>query len=137
MATYDWGVDRTFTAATDLGNYQYSFVIAGSVKGECAVVTTAGGSIIGVLQNRPRAAEEATVRVVGFSKVKTQTDGGASPTTWGGFVMTDAVGCAIGCGVGALAASTFSAGISYDAYATATGCVMTEVFVMPHTMRSW
>ena len=137
MATYDWGLDRTFKAAIDLSASQYSFVIAGSIAGECTLATTTGGSVIGVLQNKPRATEGATVRVLGFSKVRAQSSAGASPLTWGGFVKAGSDGCAWGCGVQATAASTFSAGISYDAYATSTGCVMAEIFVQPHSVRSY
>ena len=137
MATYDWGVDRTFTAAVDLSASQYSFVKAGSIAGECTLAVTTGGSMLGVLQNKPKATEAATVRVMGFTKVRAQSSAGASPLTWGGFVKAGSDGCAWGTGVQALAASQMSAGISYDAYATSTGCVLCEIFVMPHTTRSY
>ena len=137
MATYDWGVDRSFKAAIDLSASQYSFVKAGSVAGEVTLAVTTGGSVIGVLQNKPKAAEEATVRVLGFTKVRAQSSAAASPLTYGGFVKSGSDGAAWGCGAQALAASTFTAGIAYEAYATATGCVLAEIFIVPHSVRGY
>jgi Uncharacterized conserved protein (DUF2190) len=70
MATYNWGLDLSFTAAVDLNSYQYYFVNAGSVAGEVIYASTTGASCLGVLQNDPKAGEEATVRVLGVTKVK-------------------------------------------------------------------
>jgi hypothetical protein len=73
MATYNWGLDLSFTASVDLAAYQYHFVKAGSVAGEVTPSSTTGASVLGVLQNDPRAGEEATVRVFGTTKVKAGT----------------------------------------------------------------
>lgn len=130
MATYDWGVDRTFIAAVDLSASQYSIMKAGSIAGECTLNATSAGSCLGVLQNKPKATEAATVRVLGFSKVHIQSDAGASPPTWGGFVKSGSDGKAIG--YISSTASQYACGIFYDTtFTTSTGCIMGEMFVLP------
>lgn len=134
MATYDWGVDRTFKAAVDLSASQYSIMKAGSIAGECTLNATLAGSCIGVLQNDPKATEEATVRVLGFSKVLAKSEGGASPLTWGGYVKSgsDGVACGYINTTAGTSSSAWACGIWYDtAYSTTTGCIFGEMFVMP------
>ncbi len=130
MATYNWGVDRSYTAAIDFSTCgQYRFMVAGSVAGECTVATVNGASYLGVLQNDPKAAEEATVRVFGFTKVLAATDDAASPMTYGGFVKTGSSGKAKGY-LGATAC-TFAAGmLNETAYATGSGAYV-EIFLFP------
>lgn len=72
MAYADQGkVDLSFTSAADLSAEanQYKFVKL-DANGEVVLCTAAGESAIGVLQNRPKLGEQATVRAVGVSKVQ-------------------------------------------------------------------
>ncbi len=130
MATYDVGFDRTFIANADLSSKQYMFVKAGSVKGECAINATVGGSVLGVLQNDPKQGEEARVRVLGFSKVLTDNQGSASTITLGNWIYASASGTATGL-AGAMAVSLFGAGIMYDTTYTSACGIYVEMFVMP------
>ena len=130
MATYDWGVDRTFKAAIDISASQYYLVKAGSVAGECTINTTSAGSCLGVLQNKPKATEEATVRVLGFTKVRANNEAAASPLNWGGFVKSGSDGMAIG--YVDSTASKYGVGIMYDtSYTVAGSGIYVEIFVMP------
>ncbi|OGI00465.1 MAG: hypothetical protein A2Y25_12000 [Candidatus Melainabacteria bacterium GWF2_37_15] len=61
-------LDFSFKAAEDLSNYQYHFIIIDS-NGKVALMNAIGDYPIGVLQNAPGADEEATVRILGISKV--------------------------------------------------------------------
>lgn len=123
MALYSgWGSDQSFKAAVDLNDYQYRFVISGSVEGEITFAATLAGSALGVLQNDPRAGEEATVRVAGISKVMADA---ASALTYGCLVKTGSTGMAIG--MANPAASTFSVG--YCQEAVSSGCRYTEVLL--------
>jgi hypothetical protein len=61
-------LDFSFKAAENLSNYQYHFVIIDS-NGKVALMNALGDYLIGVLQNAPAADEEATVRILGISKV--------------------------------------------------------------------
>ena len=136
MATYNWGVDRTFKAGIpNLGNYQYGFVKLGGPLGACMVVnaSTLGGSIIGVLQNDPVAAcDLAVVRVLGFSKVRTDTEDGASPIVVGNWVKCASNGWAQGCATDefAVAASTWCTGIAMESASSASGQWI-EMFIKP------
>lgn len=59
--------DFTFVAEADLSAKQYFFV---SVSGTGGVVLTgAGATAIGILQNKPTLGQAATVRVSGISQV--------------------------------------------------------------------
>jgi hypothetical protein len=133
MATYDWGVDRSFKAAMDLSACQYRFVAAGSVAGEVTGLVTVGAQSIGVLQNKPRSGEEATVRVLGFSKVC--SDSSSNPT-WGAFVQSSSTGMALGYGA-AQAASKFSTGVMMDTTVTTGSSTMVEIFVTQPALRSY
>ncbi len=98
MATYGgWGLDESFTAATNLSASQWHFVQAGSISGEVAICT--GGSIpgpIGILQNDPLAGEAATVRLFGISKLSTcaavQPGVAASAIIMGDFLVSGSSG---------------------------------------------
>jgi len=62
-------LDLTFVAGEDLSNAQYQFVRI-SDNQTVKLCTTGALDAIGVLQNNPKAGEEALVRVLGTSKVK-------------------------------------------------------------------
>lgn len=123
MATYAWGVDYTFLADVDLNSYQYRFVKAASTAGYVELQATAGASVMGVLQNDPRAGEEATVRVLGFSKVQADA---ASALSIGGFVKAGSTGLALG--YDTMTASTMALGKSYTAVSSGSTSYAT-VFV--------
>lgn len=61
-------LDFSFQAAEDLSSYQYHFVII-DTNGKVALMNAIGDYPIGVLQNAPGSGEEATVRILGISKV--------------------------------------------------------------------
>jgi len=131
MAQYNWGLDQSYTAAVDLSASQYYFVIAGSVAGEVTISATAAASCLGVLQNDPRAAEEATVRVFGFSKVRANTESAASPLVWGQYVKSGSDGMC----TGALnpSACTCWMGRAEESLASGSG-VYVRIFVSPRQM---
>ena len=141
MATYNWGVDRTFKAGIpNLGNYQYGFVKLGGPLGACMVVnaSTLGGSIIGVLQNDPVAAcDLAVVRVLGFSKVRTDTEDAASPIVVGNWVKCASNGWAAGVDTAkfSVTASTWCAGIAMESASSASGQWI-EMFIRPMVLPS-
>lgn len=61
-------LDFSFKAAEDLSSYQYHFVIINS-SGEVRLLDSGAEIPDGVLQNAPASGEEATVRILGISKV--------------------------------------------------------------------
>ena len=67
-------VKATFVAAMDLTDAQYKFVEF-SPMGDGVGVSSNAGLAIGVLQNAPKAGQEAEVVLVGITKVK--ADAGA------------------------------------------------------------
>jgi hypothetical protein len=69
MATYNWGVDKTYRAESDMVNDTYKFVVSATTAGYIKLAAAEGINAIGVIQNNPRAGEECTVRVVGFTKI--------------------------------------------------------------------
>jgi len=71
MAKYQGAVlDLPMTACGDLGAYQYHFVRTASTNGRVQLANGSSGPMpLGILQNDPRDLEEATVRVMGTSKV--------------------------------------------------------------------
>lgn len=132
MATYNWGVDLPFTAAVDLSGYQYYFVHSGSVAGEVAPVTANGASCLGVLQNDPKAGEEAQVRILGVSKVRGDCEGSSSPLSWGVFIKSASQGMAQGY-ISLTAGSTFTQGIVIDdsSYTSGSGGYITAIVFPP------
>jgi len=130
MATYNYQITKTYKAAVDLSASQYYLVKAGSVDGECNINGTLSGSVIGVLQNDPKAGEEATVCVYGFTKVYANTESGASPLTYGGWVKSGSHGQAIGC-TNITNASMYYAGIAQEALATGCGVLVEILFTGP------
>lgn len=64
----------TFVAENDLSAKQYYFVELGTSLGQVDVCDALTDVPIGVLQNKPEAGEEATVMIMGISKVSTDAD---------------------------------------------------------------
>lgn len=62
------GFTITRLAAEDLSASQFRFVAINS-SGQAALVTTAGGGALGVVQNDPAVGEAATIMLDGVSKV--------------------------------------------------------------------
>lgn len=86
MAAYEIniGYDITVDAGADLSSSQFLFLLqAGTVCG-------AGGKALGVLQNNPKSAQGAGVRVMGVSKV---VFGGS--VSAGDYVSSDSQGRAV------------------------------------------
>ena len=72
------GQDITFDAAADLSTHQFKFVIGAAASGNSQLarvtVATANARTIGILQNKPNAANlGAVVRVSGTSKLNVDT----------------------------------------------------------------
>ena len=61
-------LDFSFKAAEDLSSYQYHFVKI-DTSGQARLLNSAVELPDGVLQNAPASGEEATVRMLGISKV--------------------------------------------------------------------
>lgn len=116
MANYNYGIDFPYRAAVDLSDYQYHFVIAGSVAGEVTYAATLAGCVLGVLMNDPTATEEATVRVLGIAPVIADS---TSAIVYGQWVKTGSTGLAIGSAN--QAASTFDVGIALGALDSGSG----------------
>jgi hypothetical protein len=122
-------VDRTFIAAQDMDTHQYRFVIGGSIAGECDKAATAGGSVLGVLQNDPRKGEEAQVRVFGFSKVIANSlTTGSTVAAQFQYVKSGSDGMAWG--FNTPVASALAVGMAMEALTTGSG-VAIEIFVAP------
>ena len=130
MANYAGnGVTHTFLADVDLSNYQYYLMAAASTAGKVTPSITAGGSIIGVLQNDPVAGEEATIVVLGPTKVRVTAEATASPLSFGGWVKSSSTGQATG--FVSATASTWAAGWYMDTAFTSGSGVYAEMFVLP------
>lgn len=72
------GLDATFDAAADLSTHQFKFMIgaaaAGTSQNARVTVSGANGRTIGILQNKPNAANlGAVVRLAGRSKLQVDT----------------------------------------------------------------
>lgn len=134
MATYNSGTAfyKQYRASVDLSASQYQFVTAGSIEGEVKVMSgSVAGSALGVLVNDPKATEEATVCVFGFTKVSANAEEAASPLVAGGLIKAASDGRATG--MLNYSASTWSLGWSSCALATGSG-VYIEMFVRPQYM---
>lgn len=94
MATYSGqGIDISFTADVDLSGSQYRFVAAASTVGKVGGPAAANGTALGVLQNTPKAGEEARVRIAGTTKVELAS---LSAASHGGYLKTASNGQAEG-----------------------------------------
>ncbi len=132
MAKYRWGVDESFTANADLSAKQYFCLVTGSTVGEVAVTTIQGCSIIGILQNDTKIGEEATVRVLGFSKAI--GNGNAFALTVGCMIRAASNGMVEGAS-GSMCASAFQIGTAMQALASGSN-VEVEVFFTPFGFRT-
>lgn len=69
MPEGNYGLDVTFKAAADLSSYQYCFVYISAAN--TVTYCGANGRVLGILQNKPDAANEsAVVRIAGRSLLK-------------------------------------------------------------------
>ena len=63
-------IDKSFAAAADLSTHQFKLVYI-DANGRAALGTAYTSPVMGVLQNKPAAADDvARVRMIGISKVK-------------------------------------------------------------------
>lgn len=130
MSGYRQGWDFPFKAGENFSTCgQYRWVTAGSVEDEVKLSTTAAGSVIGILQNNPQTGEEATVRMLGFSRAYANAEDGGSPLTAGGHIKSGSDGMILG-SIDFAASGYNSAGIALDAVSTGSA-ILVEVFVYP------
>jgi len=130
MATYNWGFDHSFVAEVDMDAYQYRFVRSSSVtSGQIAPATTAGGSVLGVLQNDCKAGDAAVVRMMGSTKLIVDAATTASPITAGGLIKCGSSGMGLGTNTG-FATSAFIVAVALEAMASGSG-VGIEAMILP------
>ena len=122
--------DAPFIAGQDFSTCgQYRFVSAGSVVGEVRLATgTCNPVPIGVIQNSPSTGQEATVRVLGYTKLNCEVDGSGSNLAWRNFVYCASDGqgqgaCITGSPVNAMYVDT---GVT-------SGSVIAQVYLFPFT----
>lgn len=90
------GADLTFKADVDLDGVQYYFVRASSTAGNVQVANGASNPTpVGILQNAPKAGQEARVRVLGPTKVFAVTDS-SNALAYGRYATVNASGQAAG-----------------------------------------
>ena len=116
MAKYNAAVfDLPMTACGDLNSYQYCFVRCASTPGRVELANGSSAPMpLGILQNDPRSLEEATVRILGTSKVWACIN---SAYKYGDFLSSGSVGQAeilgaTGSGVQGVAMEDVAAGAS-------------------------
>ena len=66
-------LDITLTSESDFSSKQYYFCKIGSADNSCALPTALTDVPLGIVQNTPTSGQAATVRVLGVSKVSTDT----------------------------------------------------------------
>ena len=133
MATYKWGVDETYLSDADLSASQYCLVKTASTTGYIDINATAGGSVIGVLQNDPKSrGEAATVRIFGYTKVRANDS--ASSITYGGLLKSGSDGMVEGF-VQTTPGSTFSVGRAEEALSSTGSPILIEMFLWPSTRQ--
>lgn len=90
MATTGVGIRESFIAETDLSAKQWHFVKASSAAGYVEAATGGSGPWpIGILENDPKAGEEATVCLFGVTKVAASgaaTTGAAGAIAMGNYL---------------------------------------------------
>ncbi len=132
MAKYSApAIDLSFLADADFNSSSPGlgrFVVAASTAGYVKLASTLAGSVMGVLQNNPKAGREATVRVFGGTKVLACAEGSSSPITYGGFIKCASNGQALG--ADKLSACSFVVGVALEALASSSG-VYIEAFLFP------
>jgi hypothetical protein len=127
MAKYSgWGLDLSFKADVDFSASQWCLVRPASTAGYVELANTANSSVLGVIQNDPKAGEEATVRVLGTTKVRSNAD--ASALSWGRFLKSGSDGMVAG--YLSYAASVNAVGLCLEALSSGSG-ILTEMFVYP------
>ena len=115
--------DLPMSASGDLSSAQYYFVTQASTAKRVQVATGAcGPAPLGVLQNDPTSGEEATVRILGSTKVYTDA---SSAIVYGDFLTSGSDGQAV-----ITTASAFHA-MALEDLASGDG-VVTEVLLIPH-----
>lgn len=124
MSVYNWGLDLSAEASVDLDNYQYHFV-QWSTGTDRTVGTVSGcdsACILGVLQNDPDAGQEATVRMLGTTKL----------TVTGSVDAGETIHARAG-GVGAKQVTATCAihAFALEGTGTSSGCTVIEVFLLP------
>lgn len=74
---YGEGTDLTYPAAGDLSSYQFR-IVAFNGDGRVTFCGTVGGTTVGVLQNKPSAADvPARVRIAGETRIQVNAAVGA------------------------------------------------------------
>lgn len=118
MANYSgWGYDDSFYADVDFSSCgQYRFVAPASTAGYVKLHATAGGSVLGVLQNNPKAGEVATVRILGSTKLEMDA---ASAASYGGWIKAGSDGQ--GLGYQSITASVVALGVALEAVTSGSG----------------
>lgn len=111
--------DETFVANADMDTHRYTLVVnsAGLLVDR---QFTGGGKVCGVLQNKPKSGEAATVRRHGMSRVR------AGGTIVGGGEFTSTIsGTAVAVGSGDFVVGDAVTGVAsggfFDAYITLSG----------------
>lgn len=131
MANYrDIGIaDATFIADADLTQRQYHFVMCSSTVGNVQLATgTCNPMPIGVLQNSPSLGQEATVRVLGYTKLVCEVDPSGCNLVWRQYVY-----CASdGQGQGASVTGSPVNALYLDTGVT-SGSVKAQVYLFPVT----
>lgn len=123
MAIYSgFGFDLPMSASGDLSAKQYYFMAPASTAKRVLTATGASGPApIGVLQNDPTSGEEATVRILGSTKVQADA---ATAIGYGDFITSGSDGRAV--------VTTGSAFHGMALEALASGSAIIEVLLLPH-----
>lgn len=126
MATYSgMGVDLPFTASGNLTAKQYYFMKCAVDARKVLTSTAASAPMpIGILQNDPNTGEEATIRMLGSSKVIANADSGA--IAYGDWLISGSDGQAIA----NTTACTAGQGIAMEALASGCG-IEIEILLLP------
>lgn len=128
MAIYGQQITHTWSASVDLDSYQYYFVRAASASGDAVALcaTATAPYPLGVLQNKPKAGEEAEVCLFGISKVRACT---SAAFGIGDFLTAGTAGraeyLAAACAIHAVALEPLAAG----------GSAIIWAFILPPGMR--
>lgn len=77
------GMDESFVAENDLSAKQFYAVEFGGAAGQVDLPDSAGDVCVGVLQNKPKAGEAATVRCVNGTISKAIVDGNSAGIGYG------------------------------------------------------
>jgi hypothetical protein len=108
------GHSITLEASTDLSAYQYRFVVSNG-DNTCTLAGN-GVAVTGVLQNKPKAGQAASIVVDGVSKVKAH----GSTVSAGDVIASSTVGM-----VSALGAGDYAVGRVLHGSSGSTGRVLT------------